>query len=102
MYEHGDILYFNTLWKLGAHYHYEFFFVTHVTPKGNVMGHYMHSTCDPKEHGVGYRTEEWRVCQPPQLKDERAPARRLPKPNMWSKLSDEQLSNGIRVTNCVD
>ena len=102
MYEDGDVLYFNTLWKSGAHYHYVFFLVSHVTPKGNIMGHYMHSTCEAMDYDVGYCTEEWKVCQPPQLKDALCKARRLPTPKMWTKLTDEQLSNGIRVTNCVD
>ena len=94
----GDILKYNTLWKLGHHFCFEFFKVSHVTAKGSVMGWRLASKSRVEEtDGQTFSRKVWIVDTESSGKS----VLRLPHPASWDKVTSEEVSNGVRATSCV-
>lgn len=95
--ESGAVLKCNTLWRLGMHYNYEFFMVSHTTPSGNVMGWPLRATRTLEECSHDYTTSRWDV-------DATRPTgrvKRLAKAWSWQLVEPDELATGVRATSCV-
>ena len=91
----GSILKYNVLWKLGMHYQYEFFIVTHVSKTGIPMGTYVKSNSELLEMDDTTTKKLWTIGESFGKK------RRLPHPSMWSHVSSEEQKNGFTTLSCV-
>lgn len=96
--EPGAVLKRNTLARSGMHYSYEFFKVSHITPKGNIMGWYLPSTRKNQEFTHDTSTDCWRVDPLPTALQRR---KRLPTPYEWEAVTVHELRYGVRATSCV-
>ena len=93
----GDVLMYNKLWKLGQHYCFDFFKVSHITAKNNVMGSYLSSTRTNEHFDFNESVDLWIVDTSSLSKKTR-----LPHPGLWHKMSNEEISNGVRKSSCVN
>lgn len=93
----GEILKHNTLWRLGMHYEFEFFMVSHVTPAGNVMGWPLSATKSIERMDHDSITSRWHVdtTQPT------GRVKRLPHKGLWEEVEAKELTHGVRATSCL-
>lgn len=92
----GSILKYNTLWRLGMHYKYDFFMVTHVSKTGIPMGTYLNSKCEVIEMDDTTMKKQWTIGESFGKK------RRLPHPSMWDHVSPEEQKNGFTTLCCIN
>ena len=101
MFSKGDVLKYNTLWKAGNHYNYQFFRVSHVTEKGNVMGWNL-----PPDRVLASGADENRTLVLTWIVDfSHVPSSRLVRlknKNLWFLISEEEKEAGkVTATSCV-
>ena len=96
-YARGTVLKRNTLARLGMHYNYEFFKVSHVTTKGTVMGWPLGSNCTTEYSDHNVRTDRWHV----QETESGSRKKRLAVPYAWEVVTEDEIINGVRATSCV-
>ena len=92
----GSILKYNVLWRLGMHYKYEFFVVTHFSKTGIPMGTYLYPNCEILEMNDTTTKKRWTIGESFGKK------RRLPHPSMWDPVSSEEQKNGFITLCCVN
>lgn len=93
----GTILKYNTMWRAGMHYNYIFFKVSHKTKKGNTMGRVVACKRSVIEYNHDYHTDKWQIDVSRTI----SKIRRLPHPDLWEVVSEEELMNGIQQTSCT-
>jgi len=93
----GDVLKYNTLWKLGQHYSFDFFKISHITPKNNIMGWRLSSTRTNETFDFDAKVDFWTV----DINGANKKLFRLPHPELWDVMTEEEILNGIRRTSCV-
>lgn len=100
MFHEGSVLKYNTLWRAGAHYSYQFFRVSHVTGKGNVMGWYLASDKKNEYFDHDISKDAW-IVDFSHVPSSRCV--RLPHTSLWSLISEEEKAAGkVTATSCVN
>lgn len=94
----GDVVKQNTLERLGCHVSYRFFKVTHVTQKGNPMGFYLPFSRKNENINNDFSTDVWFVETSFSSPSKRF---RLPRPSLWTLVTEEEKEYGIRATSCA-
>ena len=95
----GTLLKYNSLWRLGAHYDWKVFRVSHVTQKGNVMGNLLKPHCETLFYDHDSRRDRWTIPTHPRPKH--ATVTRLKLPRLWEYVTADEKENGIVSTSCV-
>ena len=96
MFQRDDVLKHNRLWRAGAHYDYEFFVVSHVTPKGTPMGWYLECKKTYLKGDSNYSTVHFKANI-----SKRDKLKRLRNPRMWDKMDASEIEKGVVATSCV-
>jgi len=94
-YPDGALLKYNTLWRSGMHHAYVFFKVTHTTTKGTVMGMRVTATWTCEHSDDNSSCERWDIGVP------HGAVRRLPHPRRWTRVSQQEVEDGVRAVSCV-